>query len=544
MKNRAVLGASIGLLIGLPWLALSTAGGLLAGFAPLPVALFERLAGALPGDLVTAALEAMIRALHVLALGPTAALGKALEFAMAYLLAAAILAALGALYAVSLARVRLSWPGRGLLAGLALGLLALPLAGFERGQGALAVAWSLAISLGWGLGLAWGHGRAVQTLAAGEDSARRRLLAQLLGGSLALGGLALGLGSWLSRGRGSGSPLAGQDASAPAGPALTPAPAGAGFTPVEGTRPEITPIEQFYRVDINLLPPTLEDFDEGGDLLSQRLRAQGGETDLPSVSYVLAVEGLVERPLTLDLAALQALPKVEVYATLECISNPIGGDLISTTLFEGARLRDVLEQAGLKAEAADIKFTCVDGYTESLPIESAMDPETLLCYAMGGQPLTREHGAPLRLYTPNRFGMKNPKWIVKIEAVDQDYFGYWEQRGWSEQAWVQITSVIDAALNPTGDRLEVGGIAYAGNRGIRRVEVRVGDGDWFPAQLKRPLSNLAWVIWRADLSLPPGRHRITVRAVDGAGEIQTAEVTGTHPNGATGYHSKDANVRR
>jgi DMSO/TMAO reductase YedYZ molybdopterin-dependent catalytic subunit len=311
---------------------------------------------------------------------------------------------------------------------------------------------------------------------------------------------------------------------------------------VEGTRPEITPIDKFYRVDINLLPPGQEDFSSANDTFTQRLLAQGGETDLPADSYTLFVDGLVDKPLELDLADLKAFPKVEQYATLTCISNPVGGDLIGTTLFQGTRLKDVLERAGLKPEAVDIKFTCVDGYTESLPLESALDPRTLLCYAMGNKPLARNHGAPLRLYTPDRFGMKNPKWIIKIEAVDEDYLGYWEQRGWSEQAWVQTTAVIDIVQNESGSPVEVGGIAFAGARGVDRVEVRADEGDWAVAEINRPLSPLTWVLWRATLQLSPGEHQITVRAVDGAGEVQTADRSDTHPDGATGYHSVPLNA--
>jgi hypothetical protein len=239
----------------------------------------------------------------------------------------------------------------------------------------------------------------------------------------------------------------------------------------------------------------------------------------------------------LTLNDLKKFPRIDQYATLTCISNLVGGDLISTTLFSGTRLKDVLEQAGLKLDAVDIKFTSVDGYTESLPIESAMDERTLLCYAMDNQPLTQEHGAPLRLYTPDRFGMKNPKWIIKIEAINEDYLGYWEKRGWSEQAWVQATSVIDATQTEDQGQIQVGGIAFAGARGIEAVQVRLDQGDWVPAELDDVLSPLTWVLWRATLPYSPGAHELTVRATDGTGALQTAERRNTHPDGATGYHT-------
>jgi hypothetical protein len=249
------------------------------------------------------------------------------------------------------------------------------------------------------------------------------------------------------------------------------------------------------------------------------------------------VDGLVKNPLTLSLEDIKAYPMVEQYGTLTCISNPVGGDLIGTTLFQGARLKDILETAELDPGVFDIKFTAVDGYTESLPVEIALDQETLLCYSMGGQPLTKSHGSPLRVYTPGRYGIKNPKWIIKIEAVDSDFKGFWQQRGWTESGIVKSTSVIDSTQNDTNGKVLVGGIAFAGVRGIQTVELRVDDGEWTIAQLDRPLSHLTWVLWRAALELAPGEHILTVRAVDGEGNVQTANKSPSQPNGATGHHS-------
>jgi hypothetical protein len=157
---------------------------------------------------------------------------------------------------------------------------------------------------------------------------------------------------------------------------------------------------------------------------------------------------------------------------------------------------------------------------------------------MGNQPLTKDHGAPLRLYIPNRFGMKNPKWILKIEAVDEDYLGFWQSRGWSESSIVKTTSVIDTIQTDSGALALLGGIAFAGARGIQSVEWRIDDGSWMTAELDRPLSQFSWVLWRASAEMPPGEHKITVRSIDGDGEIQIEKKSNSHPNGATGYHSK------
>lgn len=533
MKDRALAGIVIGFLVSLAWLGITYAGQQLANLPVLAFEFFEWLTRILPGGLITFALDNMIRTLHRLQFGPTASLGKSAEIALAYLLALLILTCLGLLYALTLDRLPIAWPLRGLLFGTILALISLPLLQPLR--------WSWIIWQIWSLPLAWGIHHVSQTLAQKTQGARHRFLGQFAVGSLAFAGVAIGLGRWLSsQGREivqalpTGTPI-------PLEPATNPPATAAGFVAVPGTRPEITPIDEFYRVDINLLPPDQGDLSQAIDNLTRRLRAQG-ETDLPIDSYVLAVDGLVERPLTMSMNDLKTLPKVEQYATLACISNPVGGDLISTTLFTGARLKDVLEKAGLNPSAIDIKFTCIDGYTESLPIDSAMDQRTLLCYAMGNQPLSRQHGAPLRLYTPDRFGMKNPKWIIKIEAVNGDYFGYWEQRGWSEEAWVQTTAVVDAADSENPNATQVGGIAFAGARGISRVEISADGGPWQPVELNRPLSPLTWVLWQTSLNLATGEHTLTVRAIDGHGQVQTPETSSTHPSGATGYYTKTIQV--
>ena len=228
---------------------------------------------------------------------------------------------------------------------------------------------------------------------------------------------------------------------------------------------------------------------------------------------------------------------------IPCISNPVGGDLVSTTLFQGVALKDVLDKAGLMANVVEIKFTGVDGYTESLPIQAAMHPETLLCYAMGNKPLTKDHGAPLRLYTPNRFGIKNPKWIIKIEAIDTEFLGYWPKRGWNKNAYVQTTSVIDTLQEDEVSQVQIGGIAFAGARGIQSVELSVDDGPWNQVEVDRPLSALTWVLWRGFTNLSPGKHIITVRAIDGEGEVQTSTPSKAHPSGSTGYHIKKITIQ-
>jgi hypothetical protein len=169
----------------------------------------------------------------------------------------------------------------------------------------------------------------------------------------------------------------------------------------------------------------------------------------------------------------------------------------------------------------------------------------MLAYAWDGVPLTREHGFPLRIYIPDIYGMKQPKWIESIEATDHWEPGYWVERGWNKVAQMHATSVIDTVavdMNIIGadqrKLVPIGGIAHAGARGVSKVEVRVDDGPWQEAVLRAPLSQLTWVLWRYDWPFQPGKHTFTVRCYEGSGTPQITTLSPAEPNGATGLHSR------
>ncbi|GIW09580.1 MAG: hypothetical protein KatS3mg061_0637 [Dehalococcoidia bacterium] len=195
----------------------------------------------------------------------------------------------------------------------------------------------------------------------------------------------------------------------------------------------------------------------------------------------------------------------------------------------------------MEAGAVDVVFTCADDYTDSIPLTKAMEPTTLLALEMNGQPLTEKHGAPLRAVVPNIYGMKNAKWIRKIEVVGYDYQGFWQRQGWSDSAIIQTMSRIDYPLSGSTvarGEVEFGGIAFAGARGIRAVELSFDEGkSWQPATLLEEIAPLSWrfwtLRWRLDQS---GPLQVLVRATDGTGELQSAQRTDPFPNGATGYH--------
>lgn len=282
--------------------------------------------------------------------------------------------------------------------------------------------------------------------------------------------------------------------------------------------PEITPTEDFYHISKNFVDPKVEE--EG---------------------WSLQIGGMVERPYKLTLAEIKALPAVSDYRTLSCISNEVGGDLISNAGWKGVRLKDLLEKAGVKPGAVDVALSARDGYSESFPIEKALDPDVIAVYEMNGAPLPDDHGFPLRLLVPNIFGMKNVKWLTRVDVVNYDFKGFWQEQGWSDIAIVQTMSRIDfprhRQLLPVGLN-RIGGISFAGSRGIARVEVTHDGGTtWREARLRRPLSPYAWVLWTADLDLPEGEFNLAVRATDGTGATQTDKYAPTLPDGATGWHT-------
>jgi DMSO/TMAO reductase YedYZ molybdopterin-dependent catalytic subunit len=303
--------------------------------------------------------------------------------------------------------------------------------------------------------------------------------------------------------------------------------AGSAVKPVPGTRPEYTPVPDHYRVDIDLTPPHID-----------------------GASWRLKIGGLVAHPVELTLDQLRRdYQSRDQFITLECISNPVGGPLIGTTLWTGPSFRDVLAGALPQPTARFAHLLSQDGYDEVIDlamIES--DPRIVLAYAWNGQPLPAAHGYPLRVYVPDRYGMKQPKWIVQVVLVPDFIPGYWVKRGWDAKAQRRTTSVIDTvatgALITRGGQtfVPVGGIADAGARGISKVEVQVDGGPWQAAELRPPLSGLTWVLWRYEWPWKQGEHVFGVRAYDGGGVLQTSEQNPPFPKGATGIDTMSASI--
>jgi DMSO/TMAO reductase YedYZ molybdopterin-dependent catalytic subunit len=295
---------------------------------------------------------------------------------------------------------------------------------------------------------------------------------------------------------------------------------------------EVTPTYLFYRIDINPIVPQVD-----------------------SKTWNLTIKGLVEKPFTINYDQIKSMPSVEEYVTLECISNKIGGDLISTALWKGVRLSQLLEKAAIKPNVKYVVFRCADGYDVGIPIEKSQMEGTILAYDMNYAPLTPKHGFPVRAIVPGLYGMMNPKWLTEIELVDSVYEGYWQRLGWRNNAEDNTGSFIlipgqaparqrfrkldETEDTSYGDKVPIAGIAFAGNRGISKVEVSTDRGTtWKTARIKDPLSQYTWVLWTAGY-VPPNKenYKIVVRATDKTGNTQTTEMSPPFPNGATGYHT-------
>jgi hypothetical protein len=201
----------------------------------------------------------------------------------------------------------------------------------------------------------------------------------------------------------------------------------------------------------------------------------------------------------------------------------------------------LLEQAGVHTDAYKAVFSGADDYKDSVMLDRALNPNAFLAWEMNGEPLKKEHGFPARLLIPGIYGMKNVKWLTGITIVATDFRGFWQNQGWDDAAPYQTSSRFDVPAGRVAvapGALSVGGVAFAGDRGIQSVEVSADQGQtWQAAQVKPGLAPNTWQLWRADLQLDRSTKELRVRATDGLGHPQTRESAAQFPSGATGYHT-------
>jgi DMSO/TMAO reductase YedYZ molybdopterin-dependent catalytic subunit len=286
----------------------------------------------------------------------------------------------------------------------------------------------------------------------------------------------------------------------------------------------VTPADQFYTVTKNLVDP-----------------------DVDAALWRLEVTGAVTRPFTLTLDELRAFASRTQETTLECISNGVGYGLLSNGVWTGPPLAALLERAGPSPAGRTVELLGADGYVYALPMDRAVGGEVLIAHALNGAALGRRHGAPARAVVPGAYGEASAKWLTRISVLTRDEDGYYASQGWRAER-VHTTSVIDRPVSGqvlrAGEPVAVAGVAFAGDRGVGRVELSTdGGATWTGARIDYAASPLAWALWSAAWTPPtPGRTALVVRAYDGAGAPQEAVAHGTVPAGATGQHRVEVRI--
>lgn len=290
---------------------------------------------------------------------------------------------------------------------------------------------------------------------------------------------------------------------------------------------EVTPNDQFYKVQKSFTIPAID----------------------PS-TWSMSVGGLVANPRTYTTQELLQMSSKEQFHTLECVSNKVGGGLIGNALWSGVPLKQVLEDAGVQPQATWVEFKSADNYLVGVPLNKAMQDAALLALFMNGERLPADHGFPVRALVPGLYGMMNPKWIDEINLVDREVVGYWQDQGWTNDGRIRLTTILSLIPMDARDGVPttVGGVAFAGDRTITRVQVSDDDGDsWHEAEIKDRLDDNAWTLWSYEWTPPrSGKVRLTARAwevVDGVEVVQDAAHMDPFPSGASGYDTYDVMVQ-
>ena len=290
----------------------------------------------------------------------------------------------------------------------------------------------------------------------------------------------------------------------------------------------ITDNGSFYRIDTALVVPRID----------------------PD-AWTLKIHGRVGRPMTLTFADLLRRPMIERYVTLACVSNLVGGDLIGNARWLGVPVGDLLDEVAPDPAADQVVSRSVDGFTAGTPTAVLRDGrDAMIAIAMNGVPLPIEHGFPARIVIPGLYGyVSATKWVESLEFTKWDTRqAYWLSRGWAEQAPIKTQSRIDrpnARDTQRAGQVVVAGVAWAQHRGISRVEVRVDDGPWEAATLAETVGPDTWRQWSFawDTSAAgEGEHRLSVRATDADGQVQTSDIAPPAPDGASGWHEIQVQV--
>jgi len=280
----------------------------------------------------------------------------------------------------------------------------------------------------------------------------------------------------------------------------------------------VSEIGEFYNVDIAEFDP-----------------------EVPADDWSMTITGEVGDDVTVSYDELTAMPTEHRYVTLRCVGEDLNGEKMDTAVWTGTPIKPLLDDADPEGECGCAMLRAEDEYFVQFPVDALED--AFLAWEMNGQPLPQSHGHPVRVLVPGHWGETNVKWLSEIELLDEEMDGYWEQRGWHGTGPVNTVAKLWSTTTLDSGAIELAGHAYAGTRGIERVEVSTDGGStWQDAELSEPLpGDDVWRQWRYEFD-PDGSHEVVVRAVDGEGTLQAEERSDSYPSGATGWVRQTVNM--
>ena len=544
-KPGILTGALAGLLVTAPLLALFFLANRLVGLPLVPLDFFDWLVPLIPGGLITLVIDIMVDSIIAFGGEDVDVLAKQIEQGMAFAFLIGFGVIVSAVFFAIVRRMEQWSYGVGAVLGAVTGAFFTWISvnrPFIQYNPLVGSVWVMGMFIAWGMAMGWLY-RDLTMIPVGKRAAaaatdgdlpesnvehisRREFLVRVGGATATLTVVGAGVGVLLGGEEEAATATAdatttaaGTDAAAEA---VVAAERDLAFDLIPGQRPEYTPVEDHYRIDIASRP-----------------------IEIDEATWTLPISGMVAENREFTLDDLKAYDPVEEIITMQCISNRLGGDLISTTRWTGVPVRTLLEEMDIEEGGEWLRIEGGDGFFEYVNIETIMNDERImLAYFFDDEPLPERNGFPIRIYIPERYGMKQPKWIIDIQVVATDEQGYWVRRGWSEDAIMNTTSVVDVvggnALYRDEDdniRVPVGGWALAPLRGISKVEVSVDGGEWEEAMMREPLSDRTWAKWRYDWLFEEGTHTFEVRCYEGDGTLQPTQEQGVRPDGAAGIHS-------
>jgi DMSO/TMAO reductase YedYZ molybdopterin-dependent catalytic subunit len=279
------------------------------------------------------------------------------------------------------------------------------------------------------------------------------------------------------------------------------------------------------------------------------------DPDLLAGSWSLSITGAVDDVTTFDYETLLGMDAEHRFVTLRCVGEPLNGEKVDTALWTGVPATALLEEAGVDLDSeCCVMLRAADDYYEEFPLAALED--ALIAYRMNGGPLPQQHGRPVRALVPGHWGEINVKWLTEIEILEREQDGFWEKKGWHGTGPVNTVAKLHSVRTPGEGRVRLAGHAYAGTRGVSRVEVSTDGGEsWTDAELTERLPGRvpadagpdavaeageaadAWRMWRHEYTAD-GPHDVVVRAVEADGTVQPSEEADAFPSGATGWVSE------